>query len=135
MTATPVWCASDAPEMLTIPVMQKGETAFLITGDPSRNKIQTMPGGGISTTEIELPSDWDTLMERLGYPPLSTFRLPDSSTPSATLRPSADTDDTVVRTDYFSASGQRIRKDSPGFRIRRTVYSSGKVKAQKSSTE
>ena len=135
MTATPVWCASDATEMLTIPVMQKGETAFLITGDPSRNKIQTMPGGGISTTEIELPSDWDTLMERLGYPPLSSFRLPDSSTPSATLRPSADTDDTVVRTDYFSASGQRIRKDSPRFRIRRTVYSSGKVKAQKSCTE
>lgn len=121
--------------MLTIPVMQKGETAFLITGDPSRNKIQTLPGGGISTTEIELPSDWDTLMERLGYPPLSSFRLPDNSTPSATLRPSADTEDAVVRTDYFSASGQRIRKDSPGFRIRRTVYSSGKVKAQKSSTE
>ena len=75
MTPTPEWYASDEPQMLTIPTMVKGETAFLVTGDPSRNKIQTMPGGAMSTVAIELPDDWDSLMEEKGYEPLRTFYL------------------------------------------------------------
>ena len=47
MTPTPEWYATDAAQMMTIPTMVKGETAFLVTGDPSRNKIQTMPGGAM----------------------------------------------------------------------------------------
>ena len=50
--------------------MQKGTTAFLITGDSSRNKVQTMPGGGFSTVRIELPVNWDSLMAAKGYPVL-----------------------------------------------------------------
>jgi len=50
--------------------MQKGATTFLITGDASRNKVQTMPGGGFSTVVIDLPANWDALMEGLGYPAL-----------------------------------------------------------------
>lgn len=53
--------------------MQKGMTQFLITGDASRNKVQTMPGGGYSTIKIELPSDWDKLMSERGYKPLNEF--------------------------------------------------------------
>ncbi|MBO5603589.1 MAG: hypothetical protein J5957_13430, partial [Prevotella sp.] len=52
-----------------------GATVFLITGDASRNKIQTMPGGGFSTVAIELPDKWDALMKGLGYQPLEGYRL------------------------------------------------------------
>jgi len=75
MTPTPEWYASDVDQMLTVPTMQKGETAFLITGDASRNKIQTMPGGGMSTVAVELPAEWDALMEEKGYEPLQSFYL------------------------------------------------------------
>ena len=75
MTATPEWYASDAAQMMTIPTMVKGETAFLITGDPSRNKIQTLPGGAMSTVAVELPAAWDDLMEEKGYEPLRSFYL------------------------------------------------------------
>lgn len=75
MTSTPQWYDTDAEEMLTIPTMEKGATAFIVTGDPSRNKIQTMPGGGNATIEIRLPRNWDALMAGLGYRPLSEYRL------------------------------------------------------------
>lgn len=75
MTPTPEWYASDAAQMLTIPTMVKGETAFLVTGDASRNKIQTMPGGAMSTAVVELPAAWDELMEEKGYEPLRSFYL------------------------------------------------------------
>jgi len=69
-TPTPVWYDTDAQTMITIPTMQKNTTAFLITGDASRNKVQTMPGGGFSTVSIELPTNWDSLMAAKGYPTL-----------------------------------------------------------------
>lgn len=75
MTPTPEWYASDEAQMLTIPTMVKGETAFIITGDASRNKIQTMPGGGRSTVAVELPANWDELMTEKGYEPLRSFYL------------------------------------------------------------
>lgn len=74
-TATPIYYDSDSETMLTIPVMREGMTAFLITGDDSRNKVQTMPGGGYGTVKIELPHNWDSLMENLGYRPISDFYL------------------------------------------------------------
>lgn len=49
-------------------------TAFLITGDAARNKVQTMPGGGYATIKIDLPKQWDSLMAELGYRPLEEFR-------------------------------------------------------------
>ena len=75
MTPTPEWYATDAAQMMTIPTMVKGETAFLVTGDPSRNKIQTMPGGAMSTAAVELPAAWGALMEEKGYEPLQSFYL------------------------------------------------------------
>lgn len=50
--------------------MRPDMTAILITGDSARNKVQTMPGGGYSTVKIDLPPDWDTMMQSAGYPPL-----------------------------------------------------------------
>ena len=60
---------------MTIPTMQRGMTAFIITGDAARNKVQTMPGGGYATVQIELPRNWDKLMTELGYQPLKEFYL------------------------------------------------------------
>ncbi len=73
MTPTPQWYDSPEGEQLTIPTMKRGMTAFLITGDAARNKVQTMPGGGYATIKIELPANWDKLMAALGYPPLKDF--------------------------------------------------------------
>lgn len=75
MTPTPEWYDTPKDYIETIPTMQQGMTQFLITGDNSRNKLQTMPGGGYSTIKIELPRNWDTLMNELGYQPLKTFHI------------------------------------------------------------
>jgi hypothetical protein len=55
--------------------MKQGMTAYLITGDSARNKVQTMPGGGYSTIAIELPANWDELTAQLGYRPIKEFYL------------------------------------------------------------
>ncbi len=73
MTPTPEWYDSPESEQMTIPTMKRGMTAFLITGDAARNKVQTMPGGGYATVKIELPKDWNKLMADLGYKPLKEF--------------------------------------------------------------
>ena len=75
MTAVPVWHATSDREMMTLPTMRQGMTAFLVTGDASRNKIQTMPGGGYKTIEIELPAAWDKRMAELGYPTIKEFYI------------------------------------------------------------
>ncbi len=74
-TATPEWYDTPEEYIETVPTMQQGMTQFLITGDSSRNKLQTMPGGGYSTIKIELPRNWDTLMKNLEYRPLNEFYL------------------------------------------------------------
>ena len=73
MTPTPQWYDSPESEQMTIPTMKKGMTAFIITGDSARNKVQTMPGGGYATIKIELPENWDSLMADLGYEPLGSY--------------------------------------------------------------
>ncbi len=61
-TRTPSWYDSDADEIKTVPTMRPGMTAFIITGDNARNKVQTMPGGGYASIKIELPSNWKKLL-------------------------------------------------------------------------
>ena len=77
MTPTPEWLrplvADD--EIMTIATMNKGDTAFLVTGDANRNKVQVMPGGGFVTTEIKLPKNWNELVAPLGYQPIENFYL------------------------------------------------------------
>lgn len=75
MTPTPPWYDSADSELMTIPTMKSGMTAFLITGDSARNKVQTMPGGGYATIKIELPRNWDTLMAELGYKSLKEYMI------------------------------------------------------------
>ena len=75
MTPTPEWYDSPESQQMTIPTMKRGMTAFLITGDAARNKVQTMPGGGYATVKIELPRAWDKLMAELGYQPLKEYYI------------------------------------------------------------
>ena len=75
MTPTPAWYDSLESEQMTVPTMKRGMTAFIITGDAARNKVQTMPGGGYATVQIELPKNWDSLMAELGYKPLKEYRV------------------------------------------------------------
>lgn len=75
LTTPPVWYDTQESEIMTVPTMQKGATVFLVTGDKSRNKVQTMPGGGYATIEIELPNNWDQLAAGLGYQPLESFKI------------------------------------------------------------
>lgn len=75
MTPTPQWYDSPEKEQMTIPTMKRGMTAFIITGDAARNKVQTMPGGGYATIKIELPRNWDSLMAELGYAPLKSLSV------------------------------------------------------------
>jgi len=79
LTPCPEWYAMPegcrSAEVMTVPVMQPDMTAILVTGDRARNKVQTMCGGGCSTVGIELPDNWDALMQEAGYAPLSRFRI------------------------------------------------------------
>lgn len=61
-TVTPPWYDSENKMMTTVPTMKQGMTAFIITGDNARNKVQTMPGGGYTSVKIELPTNWKELL-------------------------------------------------------------------------
>ena len=75
MTPTPAWYDSPESQQMTVPTMKRGMTAFIITGDSARNKVQTMPGGGYVTIQIDLPRNWNSLMSELGYRPLTESEL------------------------------------------------------------
>ena len=75
-TVTPPWLEWTGMErMETVPAMASGKSAFIVTGDPSRNKSLCVPGGAFATIKIVLPKAWDTLMAERGYKPLADFRL------------------------------------------------------------
>lgn len=79
LTKIPDWYAksgsSKEDKIETVPVMQKGMTAIIVTGDPMRNKVQIMPGGGFSTVKIEIPDNWNQLVCEIGYQPIENYYL------------------------------------------------------------
>ena len=141
MTATPVWYACDEAQMMTIPTMQKGETAFIVTGDASRNKIQTMPGGGMSTVAVELPADWDALMEEKGYEPLRSFYLDPINDEGYNPATSVDEIDAVSvpslaprgnsRVRYYNLRGNTSNSPFDGVNIEVTTNSDNTRSAKK----
>ena len=83
-TSTPTWLEWCGMERLqTVPVMQEGKTAMLVTGDANRNKTMCLPGGGFATVKIQLPGNWDALMAEKGYKPLKSFYLKTDLKPGA----------------------------------------------------
>lgn len=141
MTPTPEWYASDEEQMMTIPTMVKGETAFLITGDASRNKIQTLPGGAMSTVAVELPAAWDGLMEEKGYEPLRSFYLEPIDdegydTPTTieevNVEPAPDAGSRVnKKTRYYNLKGQQMDRPFDGVNIEVTTGSDNTRSARK----
>jgi hypothetical protein len=131
MTPTPEWYASDEEQMMTIPTMVKGETAFLITGDASRNKIQTLPGGAMSTVAVELPAAWDGLMEEKGYEPLRSFYLEPideegydipTSVEEVNVDPAPSTRTSGnKKTRYYNLKGQQMDRPFDGVNIEVTT--------------
>ena len=76
VTSVPPWLEwTGFKTMTTVPVMQQGKTALIITGDANRNKTMCVPGGGMASVKIELPAAWDKLMQEKGYEPLKKFHL------------------------------------------------------------
>lgn len=77
LTDAPPWYPQfqRGERMHTVPAMKPNMTPILVTGDPNRNKVQTMPGGGYATINIELPAKWNELLGKLGYPPIEEFFL------------------------------------------------------------
>lgn len=75
-TVTPPWLEwTGAKGMVTVPAMQQWKSAFIVTGDPARNKELCVPGGGFATVKIKLPQNWDALVAERGYEPLAKFRI------------------------------------------------------------
>lgn len=93
LTDTPAWLKGivDDGKIETIATMLKGQTPMLITGDTDRNKFQVMPGGGYVTMQIELPENWDELVAPLGYGPLNSFYIENTS-----VQKPAQTPDTPI---------------------------------------
>lgn len=76
MTSPPPWYKGLVNDkMYTVPTLARGEAAIIVTGDADQSKIQTMAGGGRATVQVDLPKNWDKLMEELGYEPLNSFYL------------------------------------------------------------
>ena len=75
-TPAPPWLKwTGLAEIETIPVMKTGKSAFLVTGDPARNKELCLPGGGSATVKLVLPRKWDALLAERDYSPLDDFQL------------------------------------------------------------
>jgi hypothetical protein len=67
-------------DVVTTPAVTQGRLQILVCGDPNRNKAQTLAGGmGGATKEIRLPANWDELMKKAGYRPLSEFSIKSES--------------------------------------------------------
>ena len=140
MTPTPEWYACDAEEMLTIPTMEKGATAFIVTGDPSRNKIQTMPGGGRSTVAIELPAAWNDLMAEKGYEPLRSFYLepinddnydPVTAVDEVPVSPATTPVRGNSKVRYYNLTGQESNRPFEGINIEVTTNNDNTHSAKK----
>lgn len=134
-TPTPVWYDTKSETMTTVPTMQKGTTAFLITGDSSRNKVQTMPGGGFSTISIDLPANWDSLMSAKGYPALKDYYLTSLSGGDITSTFESigkeNSPEKVLQKEYYDVQGIHNLQPGKGIYIRRDVYNNGQSKSRK----
>jgi len=78
MTDVPIWykkMLNSTEKIMTGATMSKGNTSIVITGYSPMNTVQILPDGGFKTIKLELPDNWDQLMNELGYEPLKNFYL------------------------------------------------------------
>jgi len=78
MTDVPIWykkMLNSTEKIMTGATMTKGNTSIVITGYSTMNTVQILPGGGFKTIKLELPDNWDQLMNEMGYEQLKNFYL------------------------------------------------------------
>lgn len=108
MTSTPPWLMWTGIEQIkTVPAMEEGKSAFIVTGDPARNKEQCVPGGGFATIKIELPKSWNEKMAKLGYNPLESFYLKTTLQPDSLRRIQRTPSHSGNRGDFESSKNRR----------------------------
>lgn len=118
-SSTPPWLAwSGQEQLLTVPVMLEGKSAILVTGDTDRNKTMCIPGGGYGSVRIDLPDNWDKLMEEKGMLPcvhsillpVRKYRRLRLAVPHADADPSptdGKLSDSLVRAQFYFTSNPR----------------------------
>ncbi len=82
-TAVPEWLRGVVPYSAidTTQTIEANNTGFVITGGDVSRQIQIMPGGDCASMNVSLPTkrnsgrDWDELVAREGYRPISEFYL------------------------------------------------------------
>lgn len=97
--------------MQTVPVITSGKTAIIVTGDANRNKVLTVPGGGMTMVKIELPNNWDSLMRNLGYKPLNNYYVKISAVNIPQVQPTVQ-QSTQQRT-YTNSNSQMSGQKRP----------------------
>lgn len=114
ITPTPSWLSwTDKYQIETVPVMKKGKTAIVITGDANRNKVLTVPGGGMTTVKIELPNNWDSLVSELDYKPLDSFKINFSYDIPAENSVNYDEQETVINNRQIDTQSNYKRPKRP----------------------
>lgn len=109
LTEAPPWMEGfTTDEIMTGRTMLKGHTTILVTGDSSRNKSQVLPGGECAIMKVELPENWDELMESLGYAPLKSFYLESDAEP---VRPPVALPEGLTDGDYRILEPTRLKED------------------------
>lgn len=109
LTEAPPWMEGfAADQIMTGRTMLKGHTTILVTGDSSRNKSQVMPGGECAIIKVELPDNWDELMQSLDYAPLSSFYLQSNRTP---VQPPKSLPEGLTDGDYRILDATRLKED------------------------
>ena len=109
-TTTPKWLSwTGKASMQTVPVMTSGKTAIVVTGDANRNKVLTVPGGGMTTVKIELPNNWESLMKDLGYKPLNNYYVKISAVNIPQVQPNVQqsTQQRTYTNNHSQANGQK----------------------------
>ncbi len=118
-TPTPKWLSwTGKSQIQTVPVMKYGKTAIIVTGDANRNKVLTVPGGGMTTVKIELPNNWDSLMNDLGYKPLNNYYVKISKVNIQQVQPNVQ-QSTHQRTSTNSNSQMNRPKRLPAEQYRK----------------
>jgi len=112
LTDIPKWLSwAGLSQVKTVPVMTTGKTAIVVTGDANRNKVLTVPSGGICTVKIELPNNWDELMKNLGYKPLNNYYVKVTS-PILNIQPTVKQDNIQNKKIYQNSDNQTSRRPS-----------------------
>ncbi len=148
-TSVPQWLQGVVPfdKIDTTQTMLKGHTGFVITGGDSKSEFQVMPGGDCASYEIELPKNWEGLLNgtitpdvekdpETGDGPYNPNYNPGGNTGGNEEEDTTEPDTPVVPTPSFNATVPSSLTDGSYRLVNRAtgVDSEGKAHYDKSSS-